>query len=148
MRGKPRRPDDRLFDGAVLVRGLAQGIGLLALLCGVYVWSRRAAHADDVARALTFTVLVLSNIGLIYVNRSWDAPPWQAGRAPNRYFDWMAAATVVLLAAVLAIPDVARLFAFALPPARMLAVAGACSVLATLWFEGVKAILRTHDARP
>jgi Ca2+-transporting ATPase len=139
MRGKPRRPDDRLFDSAVLIRGLSQGTGLLALLCGVYVWSSRAAHADDVARALTFTVLVLSNIGLIYVNRSWDAPPWQPGRAPNRYFDWMAAATVALLAAVLAIPDVARLFAFALPPARMLAVAVACSVLATLWFETVKA---------
>jgi len=148
MRGKPRRPDARLFDGAVLMRGLAQGIGLLALLCGVYVWSSRAAHADDVARALTFTVLVLSNIGLIYVNRSWDAPPWQPGRAPNRYFDAMAAATVALLAAVLAIPDVARLFAFALPPSRMLAVAAACSVLATLWFEGVKAILRTHNVRP
>ena len=148
MRGKPRRPDDRLFDRAVLVRGLAQGIGLLALLCGVYVWSSRAAHADDVARALTFTVLVLSNIGLIYVNRSWDAPPWRPGRAPNRYFDWMAVATVALLAAVLAIPDIARLFAFALPPARMLAVAGACSVLATLWFEAVKAILRTQTARP
>ena len=148
MRGKPRRPDDRLFDGAVLIRGLAQGAGLLALLCGVYVWSSRAAHADDVARALTFTVLVLSNIGLIYVNRSWDAPPWQPGRAPNRYFDWMAAATVALLAAVLAIPDVARLFAFALPPARILAVAVACSVLATLWFEAVKAILRTHRVRP
>jgi Ca2+-transporting ATPase len=148
MRGKPRRPDDRLFDGAVLIRGLAQGAGLLALLCGVYVWSSRAAHADDVARALTFTVLVLSNVGLIYVNRSWDAPPWQPGRAPNRYFDWMAVATVALLAAVLAIPDVARLFAFALPPARMLAVAVACSALATLWFEAVKAVLRPHNARP
>jgi Ca2+-transporting ATPase len=148
MRGKPRRPDDRLFDGAVLIRGLAQGAGLLALLCGVYVWSSRAAHADDVARALTFTVLVLSNVGLIYVNRSWDAPPWQPGRAPNRYFDWMAVATVALLAAVLAIPDVARLFAFTLPPARMLAVAVACSALATLWFEAVKAVLRPHNARP
>ena len=146
MRGKPRRPDDRLFDTAVLARGLAQGAGLLALLCGVYVWSSRAAHSADVARAMTFAVLVLSNIGLIYANRRWDAAPWRMKRAPNRYFDWMAIATSVLLAVVLAIPDVARLFAFALPPVRMLAAAAGAALLAVAWFEGVNAIRRPGRA--
>jgi Ca2+-transporting ATPase len=146
MRGKPRRPDDRLFDTAVLARGLAQGAGLLALLCGVYVWSSRAAHSADVARAMTFAVLVLSNIGLIYANRRWDAAPWRMKRAPNRYFDWMAVATSILLAVVLAIPDVARLFAFALPPVRMLAAAAGAALLAVAWFEGVNAIRRPGRA--
>jgi Ca2+-transporting ATPase len=145
MRGKPRRPDDRLFDAAVLARGLAQGIGLLALLCGVHVWSSSETHSEDVARAMTFTVLVLSNIGLIYVNRGWDAPPWRLGRAPNRYFSWMAVATATLLTVVLVIPDVARLFSFTLPPVRMLFIAGAGSMLATLWFEAVKSILRRRS---
>lgn len=142
MRGKPRRPDDRLFDAAILTRGLAQGAGLLALLCGVYVWSSGATHSDDIARATTFMVLVLANVGLIYVNRSWDAPLWRANRAPNRYFDWMAIATIVLLALVLAIPDIARLFSFALPPVRMLAIAAGGALLAVVWFEFVKSLLR------
>jgi Ca2+-transporting ATPase len=142
MRGKPRRPYDRLFDTAVLARGLLQGTGLLALLCGVHVWSSHQAGTDDIPRAVTFTALVLSNIGLIFVNRSWGGAAWHVQRAANRYFNWMALATVALLGAVLATPEIARLFSFVLPPAHMLAVAAGSALLATLWFEAVKSLLR------
>jgi Ca2+-transporting ATPase len=138
MRARPRRPDAHLFDAAVLVRGLWQGAGLLALLFGVYAWSRHASGSDDVARAMTFTVMVLSNIGLIYVNQTWDAAFWHARQGFNRYSGWMAALTVVLLAVVLALPDVARLFAFVRPPVPMLLAAIGAAILSMLWFEAVK----------
>jgi Ca2+-transporting ATPase len=127
-----------LFDATVLVRGLWQGAGLLALLFGVYAWSRQASASDDVARAMTFTVLVLSNIGLIYVNQTWDAAFWQARQGINRYSGWMAVSTVVLLAVVLAFPDVARLFAFVRPSAPMLLGAVGAAIVSMLWFEAVK----------
>jgi Ca2+-transporting ATPase len=138
MRSPPRRANDRLFDSAVLVRGLWQGSGLLALLCGVYAWSRHQTHSDDVARAMTFTVLVLSNIGLIHANRSWNVSAWHARRSMNRYFNWMASATVALLAIVLLVPELARLFSFTRPSAPMLLIATAGAVLGTAWFEAVK----------
>jgi Ca2+-transporting ATPase len=138
MRARPRRPDAHLFDAAVLVRGLWQGAGLLALLFGVHAWSRHASGSDDVARAMTFTVLVLSNIGLIYVNQTWDAAFWHARQGFNRYSGWMAALTVVLLAVVLALPDAARLFAFVRPPVPMLLAAIGAAILSMLWFEAVK----------
>ncbi|WP_431276005.1 cation-translocating P-type ATPase [Variovorax ureilyticus] len=43
MKRPPRRADQRLFDKAVLVRGLWQGAGLLALLVGLYAGSRLLA---------------------------------------------------------------------------------------------------------
>jgi Ca2+-transporting ATPase len=147
MRGRPRRPDERLFDIAVLARGLAQGAGLLALLCGLYAWSSHHTGSDEVARAMTFTALVLSNIGLIHVNRSWNAPAWQGKPAGNRYFNWMACLTVALLAIVLATPEIARLFSFIPPPARLLPVAAGCAALATFWFEIVKVALRRRQGR-
>jgi Ca2+-transporting ATPase len=138
MRSPPRRANDRLFDSAVLVRGLWQGSGLLALLCGVYAWSRHQTHSDDVARTMTFTVLVLSNIGLIHANRSWNVSAWHARRSMNRYFNWMASATAALLAIVLLVPELARLFSFTRPSAPMLLIATAGAVLGTAWFEAVK----------
>jgi Ca2+-transporting ATPase len=138
MRSPPRRANDRLFDSAVLVRGLWQGSGLLALLCGVYAWSRHQTHSDDVARTMTFTVLVLSNIGLIHANRSWNVSAWHARRSMNRYFNWMASATAALLAIVLLVPELARLFSFTRPSAPMLLIAIAGAVLGTAWFEAVK----------
>lgn len=147
MRVRPRRPDDRLFDTSVLIRGLWQGSGLLAVLCGVYVWSRQATHSDDIARATTFTVLVLANIGLIYVNRTWDAPSWRARHDGNRYFNWMALLTVALLAIVLAVPEIADLFSFAAPPVPMVIAAVGIALLGTLWFEGVNSRLRHRSGR-
>jgi Ca2+-transporting ATPase len=136
-----------LFDIAVLVRGLAQGTGLLMLLCGVYVWSSHQTRSDDVARAMTFTVLVLSNIGLIYVNRTWNGSTWHKERAGNRYFNWMAMLTVALLTTVLAIPEIARLFSFVPPPMPMQPAAAGGALLATLWFEAVKSVLRHRQNR-
>ncbi|WP_229411220.1 cation transporting ATPase C-terminal domain-containing protein [Massilia sp. WF1] len=145
---RPRRPDDRLFDRAVLARGLLQGSGLLVLLCAVYAWSRHETLSDEIARAMSFTVLVLSNIGLIYVNRSWDASLWQARRRANRYFNWMALLAAGLLAIVLATPEIARLFSFALPPVGMLSVAIGSALLGTLWFDAVTSQMRRRAADP
>lgn len=138
MKSKPRRPDAHLFDTSLLIRGLWQGAGLLLLLLGVYVWSHDKGGSDQIARAMTFIVLVLSNIGLIYVNRTWDVVSWHAKHRRNRYFVWIALLTVAMLAVVLMLPEMARLFAFTCPPAPMLLTAVGATVLSLLWFEAVK----------
>src|SRR6185369_1316045 len=66
MKSGPRGPEARLFDTAVLVRGLAQGAGLLATLLLAFAVARHRGESDDAARALTFSVMVLSNLGLIF----------------------------------------------------------------------------------
>ena len=134
----PRRTDAHLFDRAVLARGLWQGSGLLAVLLGVYAGTRAMAKSDDMARAMVFTVLVLANLGLIYANRSWTRPSWRRGAARNRYFGWITAATVLLLACVLGFPPVSRLFAFEQPTPEMLPAAIGLALVALLWFECVK----------
>ena len=101
MAAPPRAPDARLFDAAVIGRGLWQGIGLLALLLAVYSGARGFTKSDDVARALTFTVLVLSNLALIYVNRSWSSVSWRGPGASNSSFGWITLATLALLGSVL-----------------------------------------------
>ncbi|BDT66674.1 calcium-transporting ATPase 1 [Comamonadaceae bacterium OS-1] len=134
----PRPADAHLFDRSVLARGLWQGCGLLALLLGVYAGARALTHSHDMARALVFTVLVLANLGLIYANRSWTRPSWQRGITRNRYFAWITAATVLLLACALGIPAVARLFAFEQPTAGMVLACVGLALVGLLWFEGVK----------
>jgi len=134
----PRSTDARLFDATVLVRGLWQGAGLLALLLAVYAVSRSIANSDDVARALTFTVLVLSNLCLIYANRSWSRASWGRAGTSNAYFGWIGLATLVLLGCVLGIPAVSRLFAFVQPAPVMLLAGAGVALLSMLWFEAVK----------
>jgi Ca2+-transporting ATPase len=138
MAAPPRAPDARLFDAAVIGRGLWQGIGLLALLLAVYSGARGFTKSDDVARALTFTVLVLSNLALIYVNRSWSSVSWRGPGASNSSFGWITLATLALLGSVLGIPAISRLFAFATPTPLLLVAGVGVALAGLLWFEGVK----------
>jgi Ca2+-transporting ATPase len=145
MRAGPRHPDAGLFDAGVLARGLWQGGGLLVMLLAVYAGTRAFAGSDEMARALTFTVLVLANLALIYVNRSWAEASWRAAGV-SRSFEWISLATIVLLGCVLGIPAVSSLFAFAQPtPALLLAGAGVAAS-SLLWFEAVKWALRRRQA--
>ena len=138
MTAPPRPPNARLFDAAVLVRGLWQGAGLLVMLLAVYALARSAADSDDVARALTFTVLVLSNLALIFANRSWHGPALPGQGGSSRSFVWIALAAIALLGTILAVPALSRLFTFATPTPAML-VAGMTAVgFSWLWFEAVK----------
>ncbi|HAL39607.1 MAG TPA: ATPase [Polaromonas sp.] len=138
MKARPRHPDVRLFDAAVLTRGLWQGVGLLAMLLALYAGVRFTTHSDDVARAMTFTVLVLSNLGLIHANRSWGHMSWRGPGASNRHFGWISLATLALLGAVLGVPAIRRLFAFAALTPTMLLIGATVALMSLLWFEGVK----------
>jgi len=139
MTARPRRPDARLFDADVLVRGLWQGAGLLALLLALFAGARAMTGSDDTARALTFAVLVLANLALISANCSWQSASWRRAES-NKAFGWIALVTVCLLGCVLGIPEVSRLFAFIQPPPALLGVGAAVALLSLLWFEAVKAM--------
>jgi Ca2+-transporting ATPase len=144
MKAPPRRPDQKLFDSAVMARGLWQGAGLLLILLAVYAgaraWLPADARRDDIARALTFVVLVLSNLGLIHANRSWSRTALLGNAESNPQFGWIAAGTIVVLGTVLGVPAISRLFSFAAPPPAPLLAALGAAVLGMAWFEGVKRI--------
>jgi Ca2+-transporting ATPase len=115
MTSRPRKPEQRLFDRAILVRGLLQGAGLLAMLVGLYVQLRWSGSSDDVARTTTFLALIASNLGLIHVNRRWSGPSWRRRDAPTGPFAWICLSTLLLLCWA----TLRRLFAFALPAPTM-----------------------------
>ncbi len=139
MTAPPRPRTARLFDRAVIGRGSVARRGTAGDAAGrVCRCALRVATSDDMARALMFIVLVLANLGLIYANRSWRLAAWRGGGASNATFRWIAAATLVMLALVLGIPQISGLFAFAAPTPAMLLAGAGVAVLALLWFEGVK----------
>ncbi len=138
MTAPPRSPSQRLFGTDVLTRGVWQGVGLLMLLLVVYASVRSMQHSDDMARAVTFMALVLSNLGLIRTNRSWSRSSWHGAAAPNRQFGWIALATLALLGCVLGIPEVSQLFAFTQPTVPLFLAGAGMAVVSLLWFQAVK----------
>jgi Ca2+-transporting ATPase len=138
MTERPRMPSTRLFDAAVLARGFWQGIGLLGILLVVYVLTRSVSGSENVSRAMVFMVLVLSNLGLIQVNRSWAPTSLRGPRVANQAFVWISLLTLVLLTAVLTIPVITQLFAFEVPSPELLLGGLAATLVGLVWFEAVK----------
>ena len=108
MQKPPRGVKDKLFDRKTVFSGLLQGgivwgIGLIALLVAQHLdW-----HEKD-ARALVFSILVVSNIALVFVNLSRQFS--LSAMMRNRVLWMMVVVTLAVLSAVLTVPLLKELF--------------------------------------
>lgn len=123
MQRPPRDPAAPLFSPAMIAQSLLQG-GLVLLLVAAFYWGLlQQGGSDPAARAAAFIALVASNIALILANRAQGAGLGDALRAHNRALWGMVLATLVLLATVIGISPLRRLFGFELPDPAALASA-------------------------
>ena len=88
MRRPPRDPKSPLLLRRRILWALLQGFIALAILAGVLISASRMGMAEADLRALVFTSLVLINMGLILVNRSFESSLVRALLRPNRAL-WM-----------------------------------------------------------
>ena len=109
---------------------------------------QRGAHEEESIHGRADGGGVLSNLGLIFANRRWDHDSMQGRPPSNSAFQWMAAATAVLLACILGIPAVGALFSFVLPTPGMLVVGVLFVALNVAWFEVVKLLLKKDSTCP
>ncbi len=141
----PRRPDAPLFDLRTLLVALAQGAGVLLTVAAVYAIALHRGQGEEESRALAFTTLVIGNLCLILVNRSWSRSLFTALRSPNRALWWVVGGALTLLVLVLYLPSLRDLFRFAPLHASDLALCFAAGLFSILWFELFKLI--THRRR-
>jgi Ca2+-transporting ATPase len=112
MRRPPRHPATPLFSPALVLWSLTQGAVVLLLLVVILVLALRYGMPESEARALVFVALVATNIGLIFVNRSFSASIVAALARANAALWWVLGSVAALLGLVLAWPPGRALFHF------------------------------------
>jgi len=142
MERPPRAPEERVFGGRALLLSLLQGLSALLVVSAVYSFAQLRGLEEAEVRALTFTTLVIANLALILVNRSWELTVWRTRRRRNPALWWILAGTVVVLVLALYVPFLRDLFAFASLSLPDLAICLGAATLGILWFEAVKLIPR------
>jgi Ca2+-transporting ATPase len=133
-----RNPTLPLFGGRLLGLGLLQGASGLLIVLAIYLsalWSW--LNASD-ATALSFTTLVVANLGLIIANRSWTRTIWSTLRTPNAALWWVIGGTTFFLGLTLYVPFLRDLFHFSVLHPNDLALRLAGGLLSVIWFEGLK----------
>ena len=116
MHRKPRRDTEKIFDKKLLFLGLQQGVVLLIILLAVYLLAQSTGLAEEQARALTFSAMIIGDIWLILVNRSWSLPLLSAFKLTNPALWWVVSCALTMLALALFLPFMNTLFHFQTPP--------------------------------
>jgi P-type Ca2+ transporter type 2C len=113
MQRPPRRLEEPLFGRAMILTGLIQGLGSLAMVLAVYAYNLLAGYGEGEARMMAFACLVISNLGLIATNRSWTRSIIATLRIPNRALWYVAGGAIAFLLLILSVPFLRDLFQFA-----------------------------------
>jgi Ca2+-transporting ATPase len=144
MRRPPRNAAAPLFGRRTVLLSLLQGLSVLAIVLAVFAIARSIGHDENQARALTFTTLVMANVGLIFTNRSWSRTIIDTLRSPNAALWWSVGGTLAFLGLVLYVPFLKGLFRFATLHVDDLLICFAAGAVSIAWFEALKMIKGKH----
>ncbi len=140
MQRAPRPSSTALINRATAVSSLLQGTCVLAAALAVFVWASTTLAADaDTARTLAFATLTVSNVGLIWSQRSATESAWQLRLRPNPVFAWVAVGALTAVGALLYLPGVGPVLHLVPLPTTLLGIAVAASACALVGVELIKA---------
>jgi Ca2+-transporting ATPase len=140
MQRPPRNTKEPLFSKKILLLSLAQGLMLLLACLVILGIALHSGASAETARALTFATVVIGNLGLILVNRSWWHSIFNTLHRRNRALWWVIAGAFSFLLLALTLPLMQAIFHFnpiTVFQFMMCVVAGLGSVI---WFEIYKKI--------
>jgi len=105
------------------------------ILATLYGFALYRGQAESEARALAFTTLIIANLGLILINRSWSRTVLATIRSPNAALWWVTGGAAMFLGLVLYVPVLRQLFRFAELHWIDLGICIAAGVVSLMWFE-------------
>jgi Ca2+-transporting ATPase len=138
MENPPRDPARPMFDYRTVIYGLMQGLSVLLVVLAVFGISMYRGQGELDARALSFTTLIIANLGLIFTNRSWSMTVFETFRRPNPALWWITLGALFFLGIVLYVPVVRDLFRFSTLHFTDLAISLSAGILSVFWTEGFK----------
>jgi Ca2+-transporting ATPase len=138
MKRPPRSPTEPLFSRSTLAVSLLQGVSVLLIVLAVFSISLYRGQGELEARALTFTTLIIANLGLIMTNRSWSRTILRTLHSPNKALWWVLGGAAIFLGLVLYVPFLRNLFRFSTLHFIDLSICLAAGLVSIMWFEALK----------
>jgi len=140
MQRKPRNTSQGVFGKRTLGISLLQGSVVMVITVGLYAISRAKGMTVEESRALSYTTLILANLGLILSNRSWSSTIWTTLSSKNVALWWVTGSALIFLGLALYVPFLRNLFNFGILSALDILIAIGAALLSIAWFEIFKLV--------
>lgn len=135
MQRPPRRPTEALFGKRILLISLLQGCVVFVAALLVLAYSMQQGFSTEAARTLSFTTLVIANIGLILVNRSWRHSVIASLKQRNPSLWWVISGAFIFLLLTLTLPMLRDIFHFEVITLPQFSFCLVIGLLSVIWFE-------------
>jgi P-type Ca2+ transporter type 2C len=145
MKRPPRNPKEPLFGKKTLGLALLQGGGILVIILTVFAIATYRKQGELDVRALTFTTLIVANLGLILSESSTSRLSLKILKSPNPALWWVIGGGVFFMAIVLYVPFLRDLFSFSFLHSIDLAICFGGGAICLLWFELLKQTGKTRS---
>lgn len=145
MTKKPRRRDEPLFSRNTLFFALTQGlIALVLVMAAVWLamWWEKGSEAPLIAKTLAFTTLIITNLGLIFVNRNWKGNWWREFIHWPPALRWVVAGAFTFLLLAIYLPFLQNLFGFVPLEIKHWAWALGLALVGMVFSEGIKQVFK------
>lgn len=138
MLQKPRPYGTSFFNWKELITSIIQGLAITAGTLFIYQYS--VSIGMDVAhtRTMVFIVLIVANIFLTLVNRSFYYSIFTTMRYKNNLISLIIAVTVAITALLLFVPVLNRFFEFGNLTGSQIVIASGVGLCSVIWYEFVK----------
>ncbi len=148
MDQKPRTIGAPLFSKKTIVIAGLQGLGVLIAVATVFLVEISHGHSDEEIRSATFAALVLSNLLLLLINRSWRLSAFETLKVrKNPTLKWILIAVAILLVVMLSVPVIQRALGFGQMTLAEWGLAIGASVIGVSWFEVYKFLVSARGGK-
>lgn len=138
MQRPPRNSKEPLFGKQILLISLSQGFILMLATLAVLAYALHSGASAETARTLTFTTIVIGNLGLILVNRSWHHSFLASLHSRNSALWWVIVVAFGFLALALTQPFLQEIFHFSAISVYQFLMCFIAGLGSVIWFEAYK----------
>lgn len=138
MKRLPRDPKKSLFDRDMLFMSLLQGIFSLIAVAFIFALALNLEKTSNEVRTMTFVTLVVSNIFLIFTNRSWSKSILSTFSVLNKSLAWVVSLIAIVLVLAVYVPFLRKIFYFDFLELSDIIISVSAGILSVAWFEILK----------
>ncbi|ASS50407.1 MAG: haloacid dehalogenase [Candidatus Fluviicola riflensis] len=142
MLQKPKEMSVTFFRWRELGLSIIQGLVITAGTLLVYQYAVHLGYNEELTRTMVFTDLVIANIFLTLVNRSFYYSLWTTLKYKNKMVAYIIAITVILLGLQLFLPPLTTFFGFESLTITQLLICILVGFVSVIWFELIKLMKR------
>ncbi|MEP6263049.1 MAG: cation-translocating P-type ATPase [Gillisia sp.] len=138
----PRAMEETFLRWKELSLSIIQGLVITAGCLIMYQYSVQNLYSEDLTRTMVFSTLIIANIFLTLVNRSFYFSIWTTFKYKNSLIWIIIAVSFGILLLMIYEPTMASFFKLEPLSWRQLSLVLAAGFVSVIWFEIYKAILR------